>query len=202
MNIISKLNLITYLLTTFYTSWYRKVSSPVVWDINFTGRKAHIGYWIYEKLRRKGIATESVKLLCEYADSKMGMHRLYTEVFTNNAGSVKVLLNSGFQIEGVARNDFLYNGEYRDSFHFARIFSGKGIWWIKCLENRICIRSPVLFFLLPYKWRKPVLNGNDVAPAIRESRKFNAVCDELPDTSATDWKELPKQQSVTILKFY
>lgn len=96
-------------------------------DINFTDRKAHIGYWVYEKLRRKGIATESVKLLCEYADSKMGMHRLYTEVFTNNAGSVKVLLNSGFQIEGVARNDFLYNGEYRDSFHFARIFSGKGI---------------------------------------------------------------------------
>ena len=91
-------------------------------DINNMDRKAHIGYWIYEKFRRKGIASTSVKILCEYAETMMGMHRLYTEVFTNNAGSVKVLLNSGFQIEGVARNDFLYNGEYKDSFHFARIF--------------------------------------------------------------------------------
>lgn len=91
-------------------------------DINHVDRKAHIGYWIGAGFRRKGIATSAVRMVCDYAKTGLGLHRLYTGVFTDNVGSMKVLLNSGFTIEGIAKDDFLEDGKYRTSFHFARIF--------------------------------------------------------------------------------
>ncbi len=90
-------------------------------DINTTDRKAHVGYWIAKDFRNKGLATSALRLVIEYSRSRLELHRLYTGAFTDNPASIKVLTRCGFQVEGIARDYMIVDGQYRDMMNFALI---------------------------------------------------------------------------------
>lgn len=61
-----------------------------------------ISYWTYPAHRGRGVAAESVRLLCEWARTRFGLTTLEAEVDYENVASQKVLIASGFQTERIA----------------------------------------------------------------------------------------------------
>ena len=66
--------------------------------------RSEIGYWLTADARGKGIATASTKLLTQFGFESIGFHRIEALIFASNLASQKVILNSGFQQEGVLRD--------------------------------------------------------------------------------------------------
>ncbi|BAB59324.1 acetyltransferase [Thermoplasma volcanium GSS1] len=89
-------------------------------EIDRTDKKAHVGYWIGKKFRGKGIATESLRLIVEYAKND-GFHRLYTSVIEGNYPSMIVLMRNGFSIEGVEKDSIRIGNRYYDFINFGKL---------------------------------------------------------------------------------
>ena len=79
-----------------------------------------IGYRITEPAeRRKGYASEAVKLIVDYLFLTKGINRIQAHAVTENVGSVKVLEKNGFQREGVVRELMFIQGKFWDFDAFA-----------------------------------------------------------------------------------
>ena len=65
-------------------------------DIDYSNKKANIGYWIGKQYQSKGIATESVKLVVNYAFDILKLIEISAYVFPDNKPSIRVLEKNGF----------------------------------------------------------------------------------------------------------
>ena len=75
---------------------------------------ALIGYWLGESYWSRGIMTEAVKLVAEYAFTHFDLIRLQAGIFSNNPRSMRVLEKAGFLKEGILRNAIVKNGVVLD----------------------------------------------------------------------------------------
>ena len=64
------------------------------------GEEVEIGYAIEEGHQRKGLATDAVRAMSEWALTQFALPRILGIVATENAASCKVLQNAGFQLAG------------------------------------------------------------------------------------------------------
>jgi RimJ/RimL family protein N-acetyltransferase len=64
-------------------------------NINIDDRKANLGYWIGESFWGNGIASESVKLVINYAFSVHRLEEVYSYVYPQNKSSMRVLEKNG-----------------------------------------------------------------------------------------------------------
>lgn len=78
----------------------------------FFEHRAHIGYCIHPKFRRKGLATKGTKLLAKYAFKRYKLKRLEAMCRDFNKASARVLEKAGFKLEGVLRKNKCKNGKY------------------------------------------------------------------------------------------
>ncbi|MGZ4160285.1 MAG: GNAT family N-acetyltransferase, partial [Neobacillus sp.] len=62
----------------------------------------------------KGIMTEAVQLVVDYAFNVLGLHRIAAGVMPYNIGSIRVLEKAGFEKEGIARKNVMINGKWQD----------------------------------------------------------------------------------------
>ena len=82
-------------------------------------RRALIGIGIGEKnLRGRGIGKTALRILLDYAFSVKGLERIYTEVFSFNERSRKLMERVGFQQEGLLRQHDFHNGVRQDTYIF------------------------------------------------------------------------------------
>jgi RimJ/RimL family protein N-acetyltransferase len=82
---------------------------------------AEIGYWLGEEYWNRGIVTEAVVAMTEYAFKTLGMTRLHAEVFQWNTGSMRVLEKAGYVREGVLHNSVFKDKQYVDEVVYAKI---------------------------------------------------------------------------------
>lgn len=82
---------------------------------------AEIGYWLGETLWGRGIATEAVLLVTDYAFTRFNLLRLFALPFADNAGSVRVLEKAGYAREGLLRQSSVKFGQPKDQLIYARI---------------------------------------------------------------------------------
>jgi len=82
---------------------------------------AELGYWLGEPFWGKGIMTEAVKALSEYALNELGFCRIYAEPYTTNQASARVLEKSGFVLEGIMRSNVVKGDRVLDQFLYARV---------------------------------------------------------------------------------
>lgn len=73
------------------------------------------GFW------NKGIMTEVLEAVLDYAFDRVGFNRVQAEVFYGNDASSAVLKKCGMVLEGVARQKYYKNGEYIDTALWAII---------------------------------------------------------------------------------
>lgn len=87
-------------------------------------KSAEIGYWLGEQYWGKGIATEAVRQMTEYAFYYFDLVRLYAEVFETNKASMRVLEKNGYYLEGVRRKAVFKNNVLMDDYIWVKLKTG------------------------------------------------------------------------------
>ena len=86
---------------------------------NIYCKSAELGYWLAEPFWRRGIMTRAVQKICTLAFETLDIVRIFAEPFAENAGSRKVLENTGFVLEGILRRSVYKEGRVQDSCMYA-----------------------------------------------------------------------------------
>jgi len=88
-------------------------------DVSY--KTAELGYWLGEPYWGKGIGTEAVKLITEYAFKNFDLIRLEATVFAWNPASARVLEKNGFEFEGRKKNEYFKDGQIVDGLMYGKI---------------------------------------------------------------------------------
>lgn len=80
-----------------------------------------LGYWLAEPFWGKGIMTEAVRTLSEYAFKELDIHRIFAEPYTTNIASARVLEKAGFVLEGIVRDNVFKDGRFLDQFVYSKL---------------------------------------------------------------------------------
>ncbi len=82
-------------------------------------RQAEIGYTLSRAYQGRGIASEAVSCVLEYAFVTLGLHRVIAITACENAGSVALLERLDLRREGHFRQNVWLKGKWRDEFLYA-----------------------------------------------------------------------------------
>jgi RimJ/RimL family protein N-acetyltransferase len=78
-----------------------------------------IGYWLSEHHWGKGIMSDAVEAMVEYAFAQTHWIRLFACIFENNPSSMRVLEKNGFKLEAVHRKAVMKEGVLMDEHVYA-----------------------------------------------------------------------------------
>lgn len=86
-------------------------------------RSAEMGYFVGEPFWGRGIATKAVALLLEQLMEQKQFIRVFSIVFSNNPGSMRVLQKNGFLLEQIRKKAVFKNDVVLDDYVWVR-FTG------------------------------------------------------------------------------
>lgn len=81
-------------------------------------QSATLGYWVGLPFARRGVMTDAIGAVSEFAFERLKLHRLEAACLPANEPSRRVLLKSGFQQEGYAREYLRIAGTWHDHLLF------------------------------------------------------------------------------------
>jgi RimJ/RimL family protein N-acetyltransferase len=58
------------------------------------------------------VGTEALSMFVQYGMEELELHKISLEVYSFNPRAERVYQKIGFKLEGVKREDFIYNQEY------------------------------------------------------------------------------------------
>jgi RimJ/RimL family protein N-acetyltransferase len=82
---------------------------------------AEIGYWLGEPFWGRGIATEALVAVTQYAMETHRLTRLFAVPFASNRASCRVLEKAGYVLEGRLRRSAIKDGQIVDQLQYAFI---------------------------------------------------------------------------------
>jgi ribosomal-protein-alanine N-acetyltransferase len=80
-----------------------------------------LGYWMGQPYIRNGYMTAAVRAVIPFAFATLRLHRLEAACIPTNAGSIRLLENTGFVREGYARDYLCINGIWQDHLLYGRL---------------------------------------------------------------------------------
>ncbi|WP_019613206.1 GNAT family N-acetyltransferase [Psychromonas ossibalaenae] len=81
--------------------------------VNKLYQRATIGLLIGNKSYwGKGIATEAINLVSDFAFQKLSLHKIDAGCYVSNQGSKKAFLKAGYQVEGLLKDHFFYQNKF------------------------------------------------------------------------------------------
>jgi [ribosomal protein S5]-alanine N-acetyltransferase len=96
-------------------------------DIDYVNKKANIGYWIGKQYQDKGIATECIKLVVNYAFDILELEEISAYVFTDNNPSIRVL----------EKNRFVKTSEVNEYHPLSHRYRNSLIYILKNKNNKL-----------------------------------------------------------------
>jgi len=87
---------------------------------------AEIGYWLAEPFWGRGITTEALAAVTEYAIATHGLTRIFAVPFAWNLRSCRVLEKAGYVLEARLRCSAIKDGRLTDQFQYAYIADPRG----------------------------------------------------------------------------
>jgi len=91
-------------------------------DIDWISRKGEVGYMIGSKCHAgKGIATEAVGLITNYAFNRLNLNKLSAGVVEGNFGSNKVLEKNNYKLLTKNPQDYYLENEYKDTYMYVKL---------------------------------------------------------------------------------
>jgi RimJ/RimL family protein N-acetyltransferase len=101
---------------------------PAIWcsfyDLDWTARQCHTGFWVRKSAQGKGIATETANAMVRYAFEALGMRRVGLTHTSGNEASRRIAEKLGFASEGIQRAaSLLPGGRIADRCCYARFDS-------------------------------------------------------------------------------
>jgi RimJ/RimL family protein N-acetyltransferase len=82
---------------------------------------AEIGYWLGEPLWGRGIVSEALAAVTEYAINTHDLRRVFAVPFEPNRASARVLEKAGYQLEGRMRHSTIKDGKILDQLLYAYV---------------------------------------------------------------------------------
>jgi RimJ/RimL family protein N-acetyltransferase len=93
----------------------KAIGATGIHRIDWIDANATTGIMIGEKDHwRKGYATEAMQLRTRYAFRELNLHKLLTEVDTDNEASKKALERNGYKAVGIRREQTFREGKWKD----------------------------------------------------------------------------------------
>lgn len=83
-------------------------------------RGGHIGYWIDEGHKNRGLTTEAVATVTEFGFEKMRLHRIEIALRPENEASRRVAEKAGYSLEGMRPRFLHIDGQWRDHIVFVK----------------------------------------------------------------------------------
>jgi ribosomal-protein-serine acetyltransferase len=83
---------------------------------------AELGFWLSSRFEGRGIIGEAVRCLEEELQS-LRFHRLEIRCDSRNTRSAAVAKRSGYQLDGVLKNNVFEGGSYRDTMVWGKVFT-------------------------------------------------------------------------------
>ena len=80
-----------------------------------------VSYWVGESYWGRGLATDAIIALSNYAFEQLGLVRVYAKVFSTNLGSIRVLEKVGFEREGYFHKGVYKEGQFIDQVLYAKV---------------------------------------------------------------------------------
>lgn len=80
---------------------------------------AELGYWLAEPFWGKGIMTDAIKYMVEYAFDMLPIDRIFARPFPTNPASQKILEKNGFVLEATIKDGLIKNGVKMDELIYA-----------------------------------------------------------------------------------
>jgi RimJ/RimL family protein N-acetyltransferase len=81
--------------------------------------QASLGYCFNKQFWGQGLATETVRSLCEYGFNALQLHRTFATCRTENRASARVMEKLGMKRDGVLREHFYAKGQWQNSFLYS-----------------------------------------------------------------------------------
>ncbi|MCL1078966.1 N-acetyltransferase [Parashewanella spongiae] len=81
-------------------------------------KHVEVGYMLALTAQRKGYATESLKAIIDWGITHFDVHKFSAFVSVDNIASQRVLIKSGFQQEGLLRENNKVGDEWQDDYLF------------------------------------------------------------------------------------
>jgi ribosomal-protein-alanine N-acetyltransferase len=82
-------------------------------------QSASLGYWIGAPYAGRGLMTDAVRAVTQFAFASLRLNRLEAACLPSNIASARVLENAGFKLEGRARQYLKIDGRWQDHNLFA-----------------------------------------------------------------------------------
>jgi RimJ/RimL family protein N-acetyltransferase len=82
-------------------------------------KNAELGYWLGEEYWGKGIVSNAIKQVVDFAFTNYEINRVFARPFGTNIPSQKVLEKCGFKLEACLEKIIYKNGEYLDELIYA-----------------------------------------------------------------------------------
>lgn len=90
-------------------------------NLSKENKKAEIGFWLLTNFWRKGIMTEVIPLICNFAFENLGLHRIEGFVDSENINCKKAMTKLDFQHEGTMKDCEFKDGKYISLDIYAKI---------------------------------------------------------------------------------
>ena len=89
-------------------------------------KTAEIGYYIAEPYWKRGIGTQAIGLITDYAWKNLDVIKLYAEVFEFNKPSMRALEKNNYHLESVRKKHVIKNGQFWDDYLWVKFKPGFG----------------------------------------------------------------------------
>jgi len=80
-----------------------------------------IGYWVASQHRRRGVATEALRIISSWGATLAGVYRLDLCIEPSNEGSRRAAERVGYQNEGLLRSWEWVGGERKDTLMYSPV---------------------------------------------------------------------------------
>lgn len=93
-----------------------------LFDFDPKHSRVGIGIVIFsEDDKRKGYASEALRITCDYAFSHLNVHQIFAGITEENKGSIKLFEKAGFEKGGVKKNWIFSEGKYISEYFYQLI---------------------------------------------------------------------------------
>ena len=101
----------------------RHVGNVWLWGIDPRHRKAEVRIVIGEpQALGRGMGSEAIRLLADYARDRLNLRRLYAYVLSTNPRARRAFEKAGFELEGTLRQDRWVGDGYADVWIVSRVW--------------------------------------------------------------------------------
>ena len=83
--------------------------------------RAEIGILLYDRSRSQGLSPKILDMALNYARNQLNLHQLYAEILANNAPSLHLFREAGFEPCGIKKDWFRAGGEWIDVHGFQKL---------------------------------------------------------------------------------